>query len=61
MVIDRGAFLAGEYRPGLRRDRAREGGVRRGPLKMILETGELADYDHVRKACRIALLAGTDS
>ena len=29
-------------------------------LKVILETGELETYDNIRRACRIALLAGAD-
>jgi deoxyribose-phosphate aldolase len=29
-------------------------------LKVILETGELATYDNVRRASRIAILAGAD-
>ena len=53
MVIDRGAFLSGRLRQGLRRDRRRS----RRPaatahLKVILETGELGTYDNVRRASR---------
>lgn len=62
MVIDRGAFLAGHY--GRVFDEIREikqvcveGGVR---LKVILETGELATYDNVRRASWLGLLAGGD-
>jgi deoxyribose-phosphate aldolase len=60
MVIDRGAFLAGRY--GLVFDqiqavKAACGGAR---LKVILETGELATYDNVRRASWLALLAGGD-
>ncbi len=60
MVIDRGAFLAGRY--GLVFDQIQAvqaacGGAR---LKVILETGELATYDNVRRASWLALLAGGD-
>lgn len=60
MVIDRGAFLAGDY--GLVFDqiaRVKEaaGSAR---LKVILETGELATYDNVRRASWLALMAGGD-
>ena len=61
MVINRGAFLAGRYLRGLRRDRGGQGGVRRtAHLKVILETGELATYDNVRRASWLAMLAGAD-
>ena len=66
MVIDRGAFLAGRYAQGLRRDRRRqevcEGRPRGRPahLKVILETGELVTYDNVRRASWLAMLAGAD-
>jgi deoxyribose-phosphate aldolase len=69
MVLSRGAFLAGRYRQaydeivavkqacggdsaGLQRPRAH--------LKVILETGELATYDNVRRAAWLAMLAGAD-
>jgi deoxyribose-phosphate aldolase len=60
MVIDRGAFLAGRY--GAVYDeivQVREacGGAH---LKVILETGELATYDNVRRASWLAMLAGGD-
>ena len=59
MVIDRGAFLSGRYLRGLRRDRRRQGGLRRRRhLKVILETGELVTYDNVRRASWLAMLAG---
>ena len=60
MVIDRGAFLAGElarvYDEIVRVKEAC------GPahLKVILETGELATYDHVRRASWLAMQAGAD-
>lgn len=60
MVIDRGAFLAGRY--GLVFDQIRQVKAACGDarLKVILETGELATYDNVRRAAWLALLAGGD-
>jgi deoxyribose-phosphate aldolase len=60
MVIDRGAFLAGRY--GLVFDQIQAVKAACGParLKVILETGELATYDNVRRASWLALLAGGD-
>ena len=61
MVIDRGAFLSGRFGAvydeieaikALCGDKAH--------LKVILETGELATYDNVRKASYLAMLAGAD-
>jgi deoxyribose-phosphate aldolase len=66
MVIDRGAFLAGDYltvfnqiaevkaacqRPGDEPD---------AHLKVIMETGELVTYDNVRRASYLSMLAGGD-
>ncbi|MCW2805004.1 MAG: deoxyribose-phosphate aldolase [Propionibacteriaceae bacterium] len=60
MVIDRGAFLAGRY--GFVFDQIQAVKAACGParLKVILETGELATYDNVRRASWLALLAGAD-
>jgi deoxyribose-phosphate aldolase len=60
MVIDRGAFLTGRY--GLVYDEivAVKQVCGRAHLKVILETGELAGYDDVRRASWLALLAGAD-
>ena len=61
MVIDRGAFLAGQYGLVLEQIRAVKAECEgRARLKVILETGELATYDNVRRACWIALLGGGD-
>jgi deoxyribose-phosphate aldolase len=60
MVIDRGAFLAGRYGEvfdDIVAVKQACGGAR---LKVILETGELATYDNVRRASWLALLAGGD-
>jgi deoxyribose-phosphate aldolase len=60
MVIDRGAFLSGNYQKVF--DEIAEIKEACGPahLKVILETGELANYDQVRKASLIAMFAGAD-
>jgi len=60
MVIDRGAFLSGDYQKVF--DQIAEVKEACGPahLKVILETGELANYDQVRKASLIAMFAGGD-
>jgi deoxyribose-phosphate aldolase len=60
MVIDRGAFLAGRYDVVYDEIAAVKGACGAAHLKVILETGELATYDNIRRACRIALLAGGD-
>lgn len=64
MVIDRGAFLAGEYAKvyddivAVRE--VCQSGDRPAHLKVILETGELVTYDNVRRASWLAMLAGAD-
>ena len=61
MVIDRGAFLAGNL--GLDFDEIRTIKEICGKdvhLKVILETGELVTLDNVRKASYLAMLAGGD-
>ncbi|HLJ98283.1 MAG TPA: deoxyribose-phosphate aldolase [Streptosporangiaceae bacterium] len=60
MVIDRGAFLAGDYQ--LVHDEIVAVKDACGPvhLKVILETGELVTYDNVRRASWLAMLAGAD-
>jgi deoxyribose-phosphate aldolase len=60
MVIDRGAFLSGNFQKVF--DEIAEVKEACGPahLKVILETGELANYDQVRKASLIAMFAGAD-
>ena len=54
MVIDRGAFLAGDYLHGLEEIVAiKEACACRrhdAHLKVIMETGELVTYDNVRRA-----------
>ncbi|MGW3470893.1 deoxyribose-phosphate aldolase [Saccharopolyspora sp. NPDC000995] len=60
MVIDRGAFLAGRYGRVFEEIQAVKAACGDAHLKVILETGELATYDNVRRACWLALLAGGD-
>jgi deoxyribose-phosphate aldolase len=67
MVIDRGAFLAGDYQRVYDEIAAvREvcqgpaGTASRAHLKVILETGELVTLDNVRRASWLAMLAGAD-
>ncbi len=60
MVIDRGAFLAGDYRKVVDEITAVKEACGGRHLKVILETGELANYDAVRRASWLALLAGAD-
>ncbi|MEQ0563939.1 deoxyribose-phosphate aldolase [Amycolatopsis sp. NEAU-NG30] len=60
MVIDRGAFLEGRYMDVFEEIRAVKEACGDAHLKVILETGELATYDNVRRASWLALLAGGD-
>jgi deoxyribose-phosphate aldolase len=61
MVIDRGAFLAGDYQLVFDEIAAvREACADAAHLKVILETGELATLDNVRRASWLAMLAGAD-
>jgi deoxyribose-phosphate aldolase len=61
MVIDRGAFLAGAYGKVFEDIVAVKEACRGAHLKVILETGELATYDNVRRAAWLALAAGGDT
>lgn len=61
MVIDRGAFLSGEYfRVFDEIRRVSEVCGDQAHLKVILETGELGSYDQVRRASMLAMAAGAD-
>jgi deoxyribose-phosphate aldolase len=60
MVIDRGAFLAGRHLAVLEEIAAVREACGDAHLKVILETGELATYDNVRRASWLAMLAGAD-
>jgi deoxyribose-phosphate aldolase len=65
MVIDRGAFLAGRYAKVLEevvatREVCGDPEAGGAHLKVILETGELATLDNVRRASVLAMLGGAD-
>lgn len=61
MVIDRGAFLRGDYQKVFNEIVAVKEICRgRAHLKVILETGELKTYDNVRLASWMAMEAGGD-
>jgi deoxyribose-phosphate aldolase len=60
MVIDRGAFLSGNYQKVFDEIVAVKAACGSAHLKVILETGELLTYDHVRRASWLALWAGAD-
>jgi deoxyribose-phosphate aldolase len=60
MVIDRGAFLAGEYARVFDEIVAIKDACGATHLKVILETGELETYDNVRRASVLAMAAGAD-
>lgn len=60
MVINRGAFLAGRFDEVADEIQAVKAACGEAHLKVILETGELETYDHVRLASEIALRAGAD-
>lgn len=65
MVIDRGAFLSGNYLEVYKQIVAVKEACKRSDgsyahLKVILETGELQTYDNIRRASYLAMLAGGD-
>jgi deoxyribose-phosphate aldolase len=60
MVIDRGAFLAGDHAKVFDEIAATKEACGDAHLKVILETGELVTYDNVRIASEIAMQAGAD-
>jgi deoxyribose-phosphate aldolase len=60
MVISRGAFLSGRYQEVYEEIVAVKEACGDAHLKVILETGELATYDNVRRASWLAMLAGGD-
>jgi deoxyribose-phosphate aldolase len=61
MVIDRGAFLSGNYIEVFNEIvTIKEICGQKAHLKVIFETGELVTYDNVRKASYLAMLAGAD-
>ena len=60
MVINRGAFLAGDRTQVFDEIAAIKEACGPAHLKVILETGELVTYDNVRLASQIAMEAGGD-
>ncbi len=61
MVIDRGAFLSGNYAKVYDEVvRVKEACAGKAHLKVILETGELGTYDNVRRASLLAIAGGAD-
>ncbi|MGC1479152.1 MAG: deoxyribose-phosphate aldolase [Chthoniobacterales bacterium] len=60
MVIDRGAFLRGDFRQVYDEIAAVKETCGTAHLKVIFETGELETYDHVRFASDLAIAAGAD-
>ena len=60
MVIDRGAFLSGDYSTVFDEIVAVRAATGDAHLKVILETGELETLDNVRKASVLAMAAGAD-
>ncbi|MCP5538208.1 MAG: deoxyribose-phosphate aldolase [Akkermansiaceae bacterium] len=60
MVISRGRFLSGDYNYVFDEIAAVKDACGQARLKVILETGELATLDNVRRASDIAIHAGAD-
>ena len=60
MVIDRSAFLTGDYRTVFDEIVDVKESCGDAHLKVILVTGELETYDNVRRASYLSMLAGGD-
>src|SRR6187549_392595 len=60
MVIDRGAFLSGDYAAVFEEIVEVKDAAGQAHLKVILETGELETYDNMRRASILAMAAGAD-
>ncbi|HUG29176.1 MAG TPA: deoxyribose-phosphate aldolase [Candidatus Limnocylindria bacterium] len=60
MVIDRGAFLSGDYATVYDEIVDIKDACGEAHLKVILETGELGTFDQVRRASILAMAAGAD-
>ncbi|WP_353953784.1 deoxyribose-phosphate aldolase [Knoellia sp. S7-12] len=60
MVIDRGAFLSGDYLTVFNQIAEVKKVCGDARLKVIMETGELNTYDNVRRASWLSMLAGGD-
>ncbi|MEW2523583.1 deoxyribose-phosphate aldolase [Streptomyces sp. NPDC047071] len=60
MVIDRGAFLSGDYLKVYEEIVAVKEACEHARLKVIFETGELSTYDNIRRASWLGMIAGAD-
>ena len=61
MVIDRGAFLSGQYAKVYDEIvRVKEICAGKARLKVIIEAGELGTYDNIRRASLLAIAGGAD-
>lgn len=60
MVIDRGAFLSGDFKKVTDEIASIKEVCGEAHLKVILETGELETYDNIRKASLLSMNAGAD-
>jgi deoxyribose-phosphate aldolase len=60
MVLNRSAFLSGDFATAFDDIAASKEASGRAHLKVILETGELGSYDQTRRASMLAMAAGAD-
>jgi deoxyribose-phosphate aldolase len=60
IVLNRSAFLAGDYARAFDEVAASKQSCGRAHCKVILETGELGSYDQIRRASMLAMAAGAD-
>lgn len=60
IVLNRSAFLAGDYGRAVDEIAASKRACGPAHLKTILETGELGSYDQIRRASVLAMAAGSD-
>jgi deoxyribose-phosphate aldolase len=60
MVINRGAFLSGDYQTVFDEIVSVKKACGRAHLKVILETGEIGNFDKIRLASDMAMYAGAD-
>jgi deoxyribose-phosphate aldolase len=60
IVLNRSAFLSGEYAQAFDEVAAENQACGNAHCKVILETGELGSYDQVRRASMLSMAAGAD-
>ena len=60
IVLNRSTFLAGDYSKAFDEIAASKEAAGEAHLKVILEAGELGNYDNIRKASMLAAAAGGD-